>query len=141
MTTKQYLNQMNRLNRVINNKLAEIYQLRTMVLSVNMAINESGIQTSPDKDKLGNALSKIVDLEEEINSLINRYLEERSRIIFQIESIESDMNYQVLFSKYIEQKTFEKIAEDTGYSARQIIRIHGNALLEFERKYGAEYLK
>ncbi len=140
MTTKQYLNQIDRINRMINNKLAEIYQLKTMVCSISVSVNEDKVQSSSDKDKLGSAVAKIVDLENEINKAIDVYVDKKERIVSQIDSIKDIMEYQVLFSRYIEHKTFEQIAEDNDYSVRQILRIHGNALVEFEKKFGQEYL-
>lgn len=140
MTTKQYLNQIDRINRMINNKLAEIYQLKTMVCSISVSANEDKVQSSSDKDKLGSAVAKIVDLENEINKAIDIYADKKERIVAQIDSVKDIMEYQVLFSRYIEHKTFEQIAEDNDYSVRQILRIHGNALVEFEKKFGQEYL-
>lgn len=140
MTTKQYLNQIARINRMINNKLAEIYQLKTMVCSISVSANEDKVQSSSDKDKLGSSVAKIVDLENEINNAIDVYVNKKERIVSQIDSIKDIMEYQVLFSRYIEYKTFEQIAEDNEYSVRQILRIHGNALVEFEKKFGQEYL-
>lgn len=140
MTTKQYLNQIARINRMINNKLAEIYQLKTMVCSISVSANEDKVQSSSDKDKLGSSVAKIVDLENEINKAIDVYVDKKERIVSQIDSIKDIMEYQVLFSRYIEYKTFEQIAEDNNYSVRQILRIHGNALVEFEKKFGQEYL-
>ena len=140
MTTKQYLNQIDRINRMINNKLAEVYQLKTMVCSISVSVNEDKVQSSSDKDKLGSAVAKIVDLENEINKAIDVYVDKKERIVSQIDSIKDIMEYQVLFSRYIEHKTFEQIAEDNDYSVRQILRIHGNALVEFEKKFGQEYL-
>ena len=139
MTTKQYLNQIHRIDKMINNKLSEIYQLKNLVCSISISDNSERVQTSSDKDALGNAVSKIVDLEREVNDCIDQFAEKRRIIIKQIDSIDNDMYYQVLFSRYIEQKTFEKIAEDNEYSVRQILRIHGDALSEFERLYGSEY--
>lgn len=140
MTTKQYLNQIDRINRMINNKLAEIYQLKTMVCSISVSANEDKVQSSSDKDKLGSAVAKIVDLENEINKAIDVYVYKKEKIVAQIDSVKDIMEYQVLFSRYIEHKTFEQIAEDNDYSVRQILRIHGNALVEFEKKFGQEYL-
>lgn len=139
MTTKQYLNQIHRIDKMINNKLSEIYQLKNLVCSISISDNSERVQTSSDKDSLGNAVSKIVDLEREVNDCIDKFSEKRRNIITKIDSIDNDMYYQVLFSRYIEQKTFEKIAEDNEYSVRQILRIHGDALSEFERLYGSEY--
>ena len=140
MTTKQYLNQIARINRMINNKLAEIYQLKTMVCSISISMNEDKVQTSQGNDILGNAVAKIIDLENEINKAIDAYVDKKEHIISQIDSIQEIMEYQVLFSRYIEFKTFEQIAADNNYSVRQILRIHGNALVEFEKKFGQEYL-
>lgn len=140
MTTKQYLNQIARINRMINNKLAEIYQLKTMVCSISVSMNEDKVQTSQGNDILGNSVAKIIDLENEINKAIDAYVNKKEQIISQIDSIQDIMEYQVLFSRYIEFKTFEQIAVDNNYSVRQILRIHGNALVEFEKKFGQEYL-
>ena len=54
--------------------------------------------------------------------------------------MEEESVYQILFSRYIEKKTFEKIATEMEYSWRQIVRLHGKALQQFEKKYGEEYL-
>lgn len=134
MTTKQYLNQIHRIDKMINNKLSEIYQLKNLACSISVSNDSDRVQTSTNKDPLGNAVSKIVDLENELNDCIDKFSNKRKMIIAQIDSMENEMHYQVLFSRYIERKTFEKIADDNGYSVRQIIRIHGDALVEFEKK-------
>lgn len=141
MTTKQYLNQIHRIDRVINNKLSEIYQLKNLACSISVSSDSDRVQTSPDQDPLGSAVAKIVDLENEVNDCIDEFSEKRRKIITQIDSIEDQMQYQVLFSRYIERKTFEKIADDNEYSVRQILRIHGEALLQFEKSFGHEYLQ
>ena len=140
MTTKQYLNQIHRIDQIINNKLSETYQLKNLACSISVSSDSDRVQTSSDQDPLGNAVAKIVDLENEVNDCIDQFSEKRRKIITQIDSIENQMQYQVLFSRYIERKTFEKIADDNGYSVRQILRIHGEALVQFEKSFGHEYL-
>ena len=140
MTTKQYLNQLHRIDQIINNKLSEIYQLKNLACSISVSSDSDRVQTSSDQDPLGSAVAKIVDLENEVNDCIDHFSEKRRKIIMQIDSIENQMQYQVLFSRYIERKTFEKIADDNGYSVRQILRIHGEALVQFEKSFGHEYL-
>lgn len=140
MTTKQYLNQIDRANKTINNKLSEVYQLKQIVCSISVSVSDDRVQSSGSKDKLGDAVSKIIDLENEINTIIDGFMDKKQKIVNQIENIEDNMQYQVLFSRYIEGKTFESIAEETNYSVRQILRIHGNALVEFEKEFGCFYL-
>jgi predicted nucleic acid-binding Zn-ribbon protein len=139
MTTEQYLNQINRLNIEIHNKLSEIYQLRELAVSISVVVNYDRVQTSSAGDKMSDTLAKIVDIENETSALIDELLEKRSRIIFQIDGIEDELNYRVLFSRYVEGKGNTAIADDIGYTPRQIIRIFYKALDEFEEKYGNEY--
>lgn len=140
MKTKDYLSQVSRLNKMINNKLSEISQLRELSVSISAIGNDEKVQTSPNFDKIGTAIAKIDELENNIDKMIDEYLVKRERIITQIDTMEEESVYQILFSRYIEKKTFEKIATEMKYSWRQIVRLHGKALQQFEKKYGEEYL-
>ena len=139
MTTKDYLNQISRLNRMIDNKLSEISQLRELACSVSAIRNEEKVQTSPKEDSIGTAISKIDEMERDIERTIDKYTKKKNLIISQIEGMDDELHYNVLFSRYIEKKTFEVIATEMSYSFRNITRIHGRALKEFERKYGDTY--
>lgn len=140
MVTKQYLGQIERLDKMIQNKLSEIYQLKTIACSVTVSNDSERVQASSDKDRLGNTVAKIVDLEKETGRLVDSFVAKRNHIIEQIDRIE-DMNmYHVLSSRYVGKKTFDEIAIEMNYSRMQINRIHGKALIEFERLYGNEYL-
>ena len=59
MTTKDYLNQINRLNMLINNKLAEISQYRELSYSISAIKNEEKVMSSPNQDKIGTNIAKI----------------------------------------------------------------------------------
>ena len=139
MDTKQYLNQISRLDRMINNKLAEISQLRELAMSVSAVKNEERVQTTPNFDKIGTAYCKIEEMEEKLDKLIDEFVDKKNLIISQIDKIENETYYEILFARYIEKKTFEKIADEMTYSWRQVIRLHGRALQEFEKKYGNTY--
>lgn len=141
MTTKDYLNQISRLNRMINNKLTEITQLRELSCSISAIGNEEKVISSSDPDKIGATYAKIDEMERNLDKMIDEYIEKKNLIIGQIDSIENEDCYNILFSRYIEKKTFEVIATEMKYSWRQIIRLHGKALKAFEEKYGNTYLK
>ena len=140
MKTKDYLSQVSRLNKMINNKLSEISQLRELSVSISAIGNDEKVQTSPNFDKIGTAIAKIDELENNLDKMIDEYLVKRERLIAQIDTMEEESVYQILFSRYIEKKTFEKIATEMEYSWRQIVRLHGKALQQFEKKYGEEYM-
>jgi DNA-directed RNA polymerase specialized sigma subunit len=141
MTTKDYLNQISRLNRMIDNKLTEITQLRELSYSISAIGSEEKVMSSSDPDKIGSTYAKIDEMEHNLDNMIDEYIEKKDLIIWQIDSMENEDYYNILFSRYIEKKTFEVIATEMKYSWRQIIRLHGKALKAFEEKYGNTYLK
>lgn len=141
MDTKQYLNQVERLGKQIQNKLSEIYQLKTMACSVSVSNEKDRVQTSPDKDRLGSTVAKIVDLEKETDRLVDEFVEKRNHIIGQIDSMDNVDYYHILSLRYVSRNTFDDIADKTGWSIRQVFKLHGRALQEFEKLYGGEYLK
>ena len=138
MTAKQYLQQIERLDKNIQNKLSEIYQLKTLATNVTVAMDGDRVQTSGDKDRTGKIVASLIDIEREAQGMIDEYLTKKKKIINQMDGLSKTSYYQVLYSKYVEYKTFNKIAEEMHYSWRQIIRIHGDALAEFGRVYASE---
>ena len=140
MTTKEYLGQIFRFEKMIKIKLTEIYQLKTMATSVTISYENDRVQTSNKKDGMANAVGKLVDLENETSEMLNDCMETRKTIISQIENIGDSRLYYILGAKYIEGKTLQEIGDEMTYTKRQTIRLHKKALSEFEKKYGETYL-
>lgn len=140
MTTKDYLNQISRINRMINNKIVELSQLKELACSISAVSGEDRVMVTPNFDKIGTKQAKIDEMERNIDALVDEYIIKRDKIVSQIDGMEDENVYNVLFSRYIEKKTFEVIATEMNYSWRQTIRLHGIALKKFEQKYGATYL-
>lgn len=136
MDTKKYLGQIERLEKMIQNKLSEINQLKVMACNVTIPTSNERVQTSSDKDKVGTIVSRIADLEKEVDSMV----EKRCMIVKQIESIEDTDIYDVLAKRYILKKDLKVIAVERGVSFRHMGRVHFDALKVFERKYGSQYL-
>ena len=141
MDTKQYLGQISRLDRMIKNKITELSQYKDLVYGLSAIKTDEKVKSSPEFDKMTGKIAKILEMEEKIDSLIDEYVDKKNLIISQIDSIENEVYYEVLFARYIEKKTFERIADEMSYSWRQIIRLHGSALREFEKMYGKTYKK
>ena len=140
MTTKEYLQQIGKLNKMINNKMVELAQMKEMAYSIKTMNTDEHVMSSSDPDRIGCAYVKIEEMEQKIDKMIDDYVDKKEKIIKQIESIEDENLYDVLFLKYIAKKRFEDIAVEIEKSWRQTIRLHGAALKRFEEKYGNEYL-
>lgn len=136
MTTKCYLSQVERLEKMIQNKLGEIHLLKIMACNVTVSNGNERVQTSGDKDKIGSVVSKIIDMENEVVSMIDK----RCNIVLQIESIQNTDLYDVLAKRYILGKSNKEIAIERKESDRHITRLFEMAHEEFERNYGEKYM-
>ena len=125
---------------MINNKLTEIAQLKDMAASISAPQSGERVQTTPNFDKIGTKYAKIDEMERKIDGMVDELVDKKEKIIQQIDAMEDENTYNILFARYIEKKTFEVIATEMKYSWRQVIRLHGTALKQFEKKYGEEYL-
>lgn len=125
---------------MINNKLTEIAQLKDMVVSISAPQSGDRVQTTPNFDKIGTKYAKIDEMERKIDGMVDELVDKKEKIIQQIDSMEDENTYNILFARYIEKKTFEVIATEMKYSWRQVVRLHGTALKQFEKKYGEGYL-
>lgn len=141
MTTKNYLRQISRLNRMIQNKLTEISRLREMAQSISAINTDEKVQSTPNHDAIGASIAKICDMESQVTALIDELVEKKQIIVSQIDEMDDEIQYEILESYYVEGMTFEQIAAKLSYSFRHVTRIHGLGLRSFERKFGNLYLK
>lgn len=139
MDTKQYLSQIERLDKMIQNKLSEIYQLKTMACSVTVSNDSERVQTSSDKDRLGSTVAKIIDLEKETDKLVDSFIDLKKETMLIIRMIKSERHREILFKKYLEQKSLYEIAEELGMTDRGCKKAHKRALEEFEKNKNTIY--
>ena len=147
MTTKEYLGQIGLYDRIIQNKLSEIYQLRTLASRITIAIKPDKIQTSGSKDVLGDTMSKVYDLEREVDALIDEYLDKKQIVVSQIEAFlkSGDKRYEeyydVLNARFIRCLRFDDIPEEVNMSDRKVYYVYKEAMKEFEKVFGENYLE
>lgn len=133
---KRYLNQIRLLDTRINQKIRERTDLYASIFGGRSSsnINPDKVQSSIDLHKDEALIVKCADLEREINSMIDRLVSLRHKIIDEIHLVEDPNQVDCLYQRYVEYCTFEQIAINTGYSIRRIYQIHNNALLAFSEK-------
>ena len=57
----------------------------------------------------------------------------RMEIVVELSKLKNPKHFTILHSKYIENKTWERIAVDMDITWRHCYRLHGSALAEFEK--------
>lgn len=133
LTTKEYLSQVRMLDIKINNKIKEMEHLTELSTSLGGFSFDERVQTSKETgDTIGMAVSKIVDLQKEIDEEVDNFKKIRKEIISDIEKIKNVNHYILLCKRYILFETWEQIAVEMNYSIRKIYYLHGEALKSFE---------
>lgn len=134
MTTKQYLYQIENLDKYVKNKLLEKCQLRSLSVSIRSTMpNGDRVQQSPRKDPMGDIIAKLDELDREIEKTVSNYLEIRKEIISTIEKVENTLYYDILYKKYVEYKNLIEIADEIGYSVQHVRFCHTKALEEVRK--------
>lgn len=128
MKAASYLSDIKRYNKLIENKLIELTQLRNMATSITASITNERVQTSSNGDKIGNAVSKIADCERELDKIIDEFIDEKNKRIKLIECVKDPVLYDVLHKHYVQFKSFSDIAASMHYSKEWIYELHNNAL-------------
>ena len=80
-------------------------------------------------------ICRIIDLEAEINDEIDRFVDEKHKIINQIQRLKNADYISLLFKRYVEYKKFETIAVEMNFTYQYVIEMHRYALKEFETTY------
>lgn len=137
MKAKEYLQRLKRLDTVINQKIKELEELRTMSTSVGgVDYSKERVQTSPSQDApFTKIIYRMIDLDEEINREIDNYVDEKHGIINQIQGLENEKYIKLLYLRYVEFKKFEEIAIEMNFTYQYTIELHGYALKDFEETY------
>lgn len=134
MKPKEYLQQVQKLDVMINQKIAEKSELRKFDGISGIDYSGDKVQSSPKGDALfTKSVERIIDLEKEIDNMIDQYVDLKHQIINEIQSLSNTTYIDILFKKYVEYKRLEVIAVEMSYSYQYVRVMHGYALQEFEK--------
>ena len=133
MDAKTFLSQVKKLEFMIQNKLLEKKRWKEIALGITANMDGERVQSSGGKSKMADAIEKCVDMEAEIDSLVDKLIDTKKDVIKTIESLDSTCEYQVVHLKYIQDKTFEEIADEMNRSYTAITTIHGRALVSVQK--------
>lgn len=129
MTAKEYLSQYRDVVRrsiAIQHHIDELEEIATRT-TPNYSATGSGKNQSGDK--LGAIVSQIADAKSRASDELELLIATEREIEDAIRSVKDIKLSTLLYERYINGKTFEKIAAEMNYSWRQTIRMHGEALL------------
>ena len=128
MTTKEYLSQAKFLDQRISSKIRQVAALNDLATKATSTL--TGMPRNPSRatSPMEDAIAKIIDLQAEINSDIDRLVDLKRDISGVIKAVGS-IEYQTLLEKrYLCFLPWEQIAVDMGYDLRYLHKLHRCAL-------------
>lgn len=140
MTAKEYLNQAYYLDRDAALIIAKADKLRESLYGRAVQLDSAAVSGGGAHDIIGETVTKVVAYESEKDKKISELIAKRLEIESVIADVPDALQREVLERRYLlyqpwetyfDKRTGEKIVgidEAMNYSARQIYRIHGEAL-------------
>lgn len=133
MTAKEYLGQARFLDMRINSKIQQVASLNELATKCTTTISDMPKNPNRGDARMADSVIKIIDLQDEINSDINKLVELKREIMGVIKAV-PNIEYQTLLEKrYLCFITWEQIAVDMNYSMQYTFRIHERALKEIDQ--------
>ncbi len=136
---KKYLEEIERYNSVIENKLAEIDQLKSLATSISAVTSDTPVQSSSEGDRIGKIIASIVDKEKELDAIVDDYIDEKEKRIRLIEQLDDSLQYKVLHKRYVELKSLSEIASEECYTYDWIGKKHSQGLKKVQEMLNELY--
>jgi DNA-directed RNA polymerase specialized sigma24 family protein len=132
MQAKTYLRQLQKLDKLIENKLAEKEQWRAIATSTTQQMTPDRVQTSGNHQKMADAIHKLIEIEAEIDACIDRLVDTKKEVISTLERL-NPTEYDLLHKVYVQYFTFDDVAIKKGKSYSWVTTVHGRALKNVQR--------
>ena len=130
---KEYFAQIRKTDRLIQRLTDTVNTLRSSLTSQNYELKSDKVQTSGPKNTLEETITKIIDLEADINRRIDELVSMKQEAFTMINRIPDLDQQNILIGRYIQLKKWEDISEELNYSMQWVFELHGKGLLAFAK--------
>lgn len=138
---KEFLCQLKKLDKLIENKLIEKEQWKSIAMGVtsggesvivkvngkNELQNMEKVQSSGNPQKMADAVIRCIEIEAEIDRYIDELIDTRKDVISVIERLPA-LEYDLLHKVYVQHITLVEVADILNTTYSNATTIHGRAL-------------
>lgn len=128
MTAKEYLSQAYRLDQRIDSKIEQVASLNDLATKCTSTITGMPHAKNGTTSTMADTVCKIIALQDEINSDIDRLVDLKREIVGVIKAVENTEYQTLLEKRYLCFLHWEEIAVDMRYSIENIYKLHKKAL-------------
>lgn len=127
MKAKEYLKQIHKLEKMIENKMIEREQWFSIATGTSSVMCGERVQTSGNKQKMADSIGNYIDIENEIIKYINDLVKKRDDVISTIEQLDVT-EYDVLHRIYVQNQNIDDVSEAYDKTYSWATTLHGRAL-------------
>ena len=131
MEAKEYLERLLFLDKEISSKIATIQSLKSLAEKCTATLSDMP-KSQGMKSKEDIIIKKII-LEQEMDLNVNQLIDHKKEAMKRIEGLNQPLYKILLWERYINGKSWVRIAQNLNYSNMQIHRLHSSALKEFQK--------
>lgn len=135
--TKEFFKQVRTYNRLVECKQKRLLELQSVTVYTTAPMGSDGGHGSSDPSrKRTSALINLIAFEDELSNDINMMIAVKQKAMKMIDSLSDPMMIWVLYKRYFDGYSWEKIIAESGYEKTYIYEKHGRALQSICDKYG-----
>lgn len=136
MRAKEYLREIRRLEIRVRQKKEEIELIREQASCLpSTDLKQDRIQTSPDGQGFTRLIDRAASLEQELQQDIEELQKVRHERIMMIHQLEDPKQAELLFLRYVRDRSLDYIADYMELSYDRVRHMHGEALQIFQKKF------
>lgn len=132
MNAEEYLQQVEKIDKIIKNKLLEKEQWLDMARSTAAPGFGEKVQSSPNPNRMSYAVERFCDIENEINAYIDLLYDTKRDVVSVIESLKTS-EYELLHHIYIQYHTLKEAAKEMSRSYSWVKTNHSIALQNVQK--------
>ncbi len=132
MRAKEYLQQIEKLDALIKNKLIEKQQWMDVALGITPQMSIDRVQSTGNQQKMASAVEKMVDIERELDEYVDRLIDTRNEVLKVLEQLDKE-EYDFLHLVYVQHYSLRCVADLKKYSYSWATTFHGKALKSVQK--------
>lgn len=151
MKAKEYLQEIKKMNEVIENTLDEIKVLEALATSATASMESERVQSSSDQQRMANCVNKMVDMQKRLCDDISHYAEIREQATELVNRVCDKDCITLIRKRYLGEynestqkvvfKTWEQIAVEMGHTYQWVAGgLHQRALSQVQKALNAKEL-
>lgn len=132
MNAQEYLEQISRLDRLINSRLAILSSLENSATRTTAVMEGEVVSHSRNVHALQDTIAKIMDMRDEINVITDEFVDLKADAEAAIRHLSDAACQAVLILHYVQLEPWKDVASAMFYNLRTVYKIRDRALEELD---------